>query len=827
MKNIIKLVTLVVGLSSLSGSAFTASAEEIKPANEISVPVETDFEQKTNEAEEEVVENATETQDVLEEVQETEVPEIVVEETVEENPKEEIEEVVEENTVGNESDVTEEPTEEIEEDVETDGSDLIEPQSQPVFQTMMQKLQYDQIFHSVKVNYFAQVRSKNAGIYTQPKGTKNAILYTTYKFNWKDVLAVEEATTNSGVFAKLVSVDNGHVIGWINKIDLARYNSIESSYPVQYYGIINSSNTGIYTQPKGTYGAILYTSYKYNSKAVRVIEEAVTSQGTFIKVESIDENRVLGWIYKDDVSTMDDFFTNRVPIKKFAVVNSANQGIYTAPQGAFGSILYTSYKFNNKAVKVVEEAETLTEKYSLLQRIEDSSVIGWIRSNEITETNFIKSSSSASFYGKVSPNNTGIYTRPYGDFDAILYTSYKYNNKDVRVIEEANTLNGSYSKISDVTDGRVLGWIESKFISKYEDIKNVSPVNLFGIVKPNNDGIYTKPKGMQGAILYTTYKMNNKDVHVVEQARTASGDFYKLAGVGNGTTIGWIRTSDVNLYDTVQSTRVVDYVAKVSSKNQGIYTSPKGTYGAVLYTTYLFNNKNVKVIEESVTPSGTFAKLARVENNTFIGWINKDDLLTSKTVFIDVGHGGSDPGAQYYGVNEKDINLQVSNKLKQKLEQAGYTVIMPRSSDIHIDYKTERSKMANASNADIFVSVHHNAMPGNAGVNGIETFYYKYDPDYPSKINGAMHNDPTRVLKSAALANEIHKALINSTAAYNRGVRRNSFAVLRETNIPAVLLELGFMSNQNELNKLTTSSYQEVLSSAVKAGIDAYFNQHN
>lgn len=151
---------------------------------------------------------------------------------------------------------------------------------------------------------------------------------------------------------------------------------------------------------------------------------------------------------------------------------------------------------------------------------------------------------------------------------------------------------------------------------------------------------------------------------------------------------------------------------------------------------------------------------------------------------------------------------------------------MSRTTDIHIDYTVERSRIANKSGADIFVSVHHNAMPGNSSVNGIETFYYEYNPAYPSRINQDMHNDATRLLKSATLANEIHKSLIFATGAYDRGVRRDTFAVLRETALPAILLELGFMSNETELNKLTNSTYQSKLSDAITSGVNAYFRTY-
>lgn len=210
--------------------------------------------------------------------------------------------------------------------------------------------------------------------------------------------------------------------------------------------------------------------------------------------------------------------------------------------------------------------------------------------------------------------------------------------------------------------------------------------------------------------------------------------------------------------------------------------------------------------------------------------VSEDDAFKrpakKKVVFLDVGHGGSDPGAQYYGVNEKDLNLQIGFKVQSDLEKAGYSVIMSRTTDTYMDYKIDRSRIANESGADIFISLHNNAMPGNSYVNGIETFYYESDPDYVPKINKDMHNDPERIIRSGILANAIHNNLIDYTGAYDRGVRRDTFAVLRETAIPAVLLEFGFMSNYSELEKLKADSYQYTLSRAVVNGVKSYFTTY-
>ncbi|HFU4514697.1 TPA: N-acetylmuramoyl-L-alanine amidase, partial [Streptococcus suis] len=204
--------------------------------------------------------------------------------------------------------------------------------------------------------------------------------------------------------------------------------------------------------------------------------------------------------------------------------------------------------------------------------------------------------------------------------------------------------------------------------------------------------------------------------------------------------------------------------------------------------------------------------------------LSEDPVQRSYTVYIDPGHGGIDSGASYGGVYEKNLALSVANKLKANLIQLGYQVLMTRTADYNVDFKTERSKMANQSNADLFISIHFNATGlASSNATGIETYWYQYDPEYQPKINAAMHNDPTRLAESEILANQVQASLISGTGAVNRGVRRETFAVLRETAIPAILVELGFMDNPSDLQKIKQDSYQTKLANALAQGIDNWY----
>ena len=196
----------------------------------------------------------------------------------------------------------------------------------------------------------------------------------------------------------------------------------------------------------------------------------------------------------------------------------------------------------------------------------------------------------------------------------------------------------------------------------------------------------------------------------------------------------------------------------------------------------------------------------------------------SNTIFLDPGHGGRDSGAFYYNVAEKDLNMQIYRKLRTKLEELGYKVLTSRDSDIDVDFVTERSRMVNKTNSDIFISIHFNAT-GNtySKASGIQTYSYSDEPDYPSKINQYWHNHPDRMSESRRLAVAIHSSLLAETGAKDAGLLESSYAVLRETAKPAVLLELGYMDNFSENQQIRDSHYQDKLVAGIVKGIQKYY----
>ncbi|WP_226643210.1 cell wall-binding repeat-containing protein [Mesobacillus subterraneus] len=222
--------------------------------------------------------------------------------------------------------------------------------------------------------------------------------------------------------------------------------------------------------------------------------------------------------------------------------------------------------------------------------------------------------------------------------------------------------------------------------------------------------------------------------------------------------------------------------------------------------------------------------------------------LAEKLVVIDPGHGGKYSGTCGFsgnttGICEENVNLSVGLKLRQILNNYGIKVVMTRETDKEFapylqgetgDFRL-RMNFANAAAANnndnsLFVSIHHNAHPTNRYVKGVETYYYDglnyYQADYPP--------DPMQLgylEQSRRFAQETHPQLVSNLGTLDRGIRNNqSFYVIRNAQMPAILVELGFMTNPEEESRIKTNSYQTSAALAMaKAVLEYYkvFEVHN
>lgn len=197
------------------------------------------------------------------------------------------------------------------------------------------------------------------------------------------------------------------------------------------------------------------------------------------------------------------------------------------------------------------------------------------------------------------------------------------------------------------------------------------------------------------------------------------------------------------------------------------------------------------------------------------------------TVVLDPGHGGKDNGARSPYEFEKNFALDVARRVRDRLQKAGFRVLMTRNNDSFIELQN-RAAFANRLKNTIFVSIHFNAADWNQAANGFE-IYCVTPRGAPSTAyeqtrlrdmveeNGNEHD-----LHSFALANTIYHAMLGKTDMTDRGVKRARFAVLRLAGVPAVLIEGGFLTNAGDARNIASKQWRDNYASAIATGIQEY-----
>lgn len=187
--------------------------------------------------------------------------------------------------------------------------------------------------------------------------------------------------------------------------------------------------------------------------------------------------------------------------------------------------------------------------------------------------------------------------------------------------------------------------------------------------------------------------------------------------------------------------------------------------------------------------------------------------LSNKIIFVDPGHGGRDPGTRYGRILEKDLNLEISKVLKQELERNGAKVILARESDIDLSKETDYHKkhgdlnrridMLEKNKSDLYLSIH---------LNWYNDYYYGGAEVLYNKINS----------KNKLLAESITNSL-EENKIKTREIRTTNLYLYRNTKVPGILLECGFLSNSNDRYLLQTLNYQEKFSKVIVEGLIDYF----
>lgn len=197
-----------------------------------------------------------------------------------------------------------------------------------------------------------------------------------------------------------------------------------------------------------------------------------------------------------------------------------------------------------------------------------------------------------------------------------------------------------------------------------------------------------------------------------------------------------------------------------------------------------------------------------------------------KTICLDPGHGGRDPGFRVGSNEEKKYTLLLAAEVRDQLKRAGFNVVLTRSTDVYVS-REDRSDLARQRGADLFVSLHFNAIEeGRSVVKGLQI--YCCTPAGATSSNAGGEGDTGIVTgnrndeRNMALAYQMQKALVNGLPVEDRGVKRARFEVLRLATMPAILIEGGFMSHPAEGRKIFDPAYRQQMARAIVGGILAY-----
>ena len=279
-------------------------------------------------------------------------------------------------------------------------------------------------------------------------------------------------------------------------------------------------------------------------------------------------------------------------------------------------------------------------------------------------------------------------------------------------------------------------------------------------------------------------------------------------------------------------------------------TSEKTSENKAEKTAKTQNTKNDKKIVKKPEPVNQKAMKITADTTTAASNKLSKKQKASKIIVLDPGHGGDDVGAlsQNKKLREKDIVLNVSKKTASLLKERGYKVLFTRSNDRFIKLRS-RTSFANDKGAHLFISIHANAAPNKEKaktMNGIETFFLspsrsersmnaanlenKADTDemnYFTKVSFLNFLNREKIIASNKLAIDMQAALLKSVRAGYKvsdgGVREAPFWVLVGALMPAVLIEIGYISHPDESQKIANSKYQDRLAKGIADGVDEYF----
>ena len=403
-----------------------------------------------------------------------------------------------------------------------------------------------------------------------------------------------------------------------------------------------------------------------------------------------------------------------------------------------------------------------------------------------------------------------------------IYTDYKYI--DLQVVQVK----------SKITSLNITGESYAKYSLKINTTASPSDSTYYKIMAVDRKTEKWITLSDWSAVNSVNYVPENSGIHrivVYVKHKTAYGnkeDDYKYIDLDIKPSVSKVTSLDI--LGSISKGETVTIKATANPSNNAYYKIMAVDRSTEQWTT-LSNWSHNNEVSYTFTNNANYRFVVYVKNKNKKGDIEDDykyiDVSTCKGIIvIDPGHGGSDPGASGNGYIEKNGTLTISLKLKNKLETMGYEVYITRSNDTYVDLY-DRARLANNIKADLLISVHHNSF--NSTSTGIEVLYSSNQMDSTIR-NEAINSgwtDPnstysSRLSTSKALANELSSSLATNLGMINRGGKDQNLAVCRNTAMPSILVEAGFISNPNDCNKVMSNSGQQVIVDTIANIVSKY-----
>lgn len=443
--------------------------------------------------------------------------------------------------------------------------------------------------------------------------------------------------------------------------------------------------------------------------------------------------------------------------------------------------------------------------------------------------------------GKWAPSET------YGEEVSTLYRSLlvsagiekedgkNNNSQKVELKSEILSINNNINNTVNITSS--IGWKNEGGIWHYYKSDGSK---AYGWINPDGNWYYLNNDGNMltgwikdgqswyymnesGAMARGWKQINNAlyylqgDGSMVTGLRCIDGSNYYFKDNDGKMAVGWI---DINNYRYFFNNDGSMKTGWFSDDNESSYYYFDKTSGKML--------KNTSIDGYEIGADGK----RKTKDDSASAETDNNIKQEKKLIVVDPGHAhGKDEGVQITidGVDysETELNMQVAEKLKSELEKRGFTVLMTRTenqkfTDLN-DSLSHRVDVANEANAEFYISIHHNAVDGIPAANGVESYYSVAPKD---DIYGGG-TDLARIEKSKQIAKQINDNIVKKLNANNRGIKSDkesavgSLFVLRNTDMPAVLVETGFLSNEAEAERCADPESQQLVAEAI-AEVIAY-----